>query len=96
MCVCVCMSMFVCIRDGRTAYLQHFQIPLQTLSEVHATVRACKMGVGGRCEHFGSVQSRVDLPVDLCLLVGACSRAFVLCARARTLSTLLSWVVCLL
>ena len=41
------MSMFVRIRDGRTAYLQHFQIPLQTLSEVHATVRACKMGAGG-------------------------------------------------
>ena len=44
---------------------------------------------GARCEHFGNVQSRADLPMDFCLLVGACSLAFVLCPRALKISTLL-------
>ena len=44
---------------------------------------------GALCEHFGSVQSRADLPMDFCLLVDACSLVFVLCPRALKISTLL-------
>ena len=98
-CVCVCMSTFVGVSDDRTAYRSRSCCMRRTLFcslrfAVHPISRIMRVASqtvqeGARCEHFGSVQSRADLPMDFCLLVGACSRAFVLCARARKLSTLL-------